>query len=68
MSVSDDTSSAASIAATINDSKDVGQEQVSDVVHNTTNNNDEDMSNNDASDDEDKEIDADVFFGRPGKE
>jgi hypothetical protein len=49
MSVSDDTSSAAYIAATIkNNSKDNGGEHMSDVVHN-----DDDVSKNYASDDED---------------
>jgi hypothetical protein len=67
MSVSDDTSSTASIAAAINNSKDNRQEQVSDVVNNMTDANDDDMSNDDASDDKDEETDADVFFGWPGK-
>jgi hypothetical protein len=67
MSVSGDTSSPASIAATINDSKDNGREQVSDVVHNTTNDNNDGMSNDDANNNEDRETDMNVFFGRPGK-
>ncbi len=62
MSVSDDTSSAASIAAAINDSKDNRQEQVSDVLHNTANGNDDNVSNDDASNDKDKETDTDMFF------
>jgi hypothetical protein len=62
MSVSDDTSFIASITAAINDSKDNGQEQVSGVVHNTTNDNDDDVSNDDMSVNEDKEMDADMFF------
>ncbi len=62
MSVSDGTSSAASIAAVINDSKEDGQEQVSDLVHNTTNDDNDNVSDNDASDNEDKEMDAVVFF------
>ncbi len=62
MSASDASSSAASIAAAINDSKDDGREQVSDVVHGRTENNDDVVSNNDMSDNEDEETDEDVFF------
>jgi hypothetical protein len=61
MSVSDDTSSAASIAAAINDSKEDGQEQVSDI-HDTTNDINDNVSDDDVSNDKDKETDADVFF------
>jgi hypothetical protein len=57
MGVSDDTSSAASIAAAINDSEDDGQEQVSDLVNNTDNDND-DVSNDDVSNNKDEETDA----------
>ncbi len=62
MSVSDDTSSTASIAAAINDSKDDGQEQVSDVSHNTTNDNNDNVSDDDPSNNKDKEMDVNVFF------
>ncbi len=67
MSASASSSSAPSITAAIHSSEDNGREQVSDVVHDTTNNVDDDMSDNDASDNKDKEMDEDVFFGRPGK-
>jgi hypothetical protein len=67
MNVSDDTSSAASIPAAINDSKDDRQDQVSDIVCNMTSDNDANMSNDDANNNEDKEMDADVFFGWPRK-
>ncbi len=59
-------SSAASIAAAIYDSKDNGREQVSDVVHDTTNIVNDNVSNEDTSSNKDKEMDEDSFFG-PGK-
>ncbi len=62
MSASAASSSTASIAAAINDSKDDGREQVSDVVHDRTDDDNDVVSDDDVSDNEDEEMDEDVFF------